>query len=298
MLYFVSNAKHPLQFVSSGNLINDRGFLHEKRNLDSFVLILVQRGMLHINQCEKQYDVDSNQYIILMPNQTHYGYKKSKNYLSYYWTHFYIKDNNYKFLSSINLKEYFPSNHEESPGISNLEDIYFVPIYGKLSQDNKANLLFNQLLDISRSYNFKPISSCHYALSLLMLEITNEFLLAYRYSNQKIPPRITEVIEWIRINYRMSLTIEKIAENFNYNPIYLSSLFKKYTGYPLHNYLIRFRINVSKNLLINKAMIIDDVAQLCGFNDPKNYMKCFKKIEGITPTQYRETFYKRKINKN
>ena len=90
MLYCVSDASCPVEYISSGNLISENGFLHERRLIDSFVFLLVRKGTLHISQNGTNYDVHENEALILFPDMPHYGYKRSEGYLSYYWTHFYI----------------------------------------------------------------------------------------------------------------------------------------------------------------------------------------------------------------
>lgn len=103
MLYCVSDASHPIEYISCGNLISEDGFIHDRRNLDSWVFIVIQKGTLHITQSEHNFDVHENETLLLFPHQTHYGYKKSNGYLSYYWVHFYIKDPTYTIYSKNTL---------------------------------------------------------------------------------------------------------------------------------------------------------------------------------------------------
>ena len=88
MLMITSDAESPAGFISCGNLVNENGFTHVCRNLDCYVLIFVQKGCLYIRQDEKNYEVKENEFILLFPNMTHYGYRPSSGYLSYYWVHF------------------------------------------------------------------------------------------------------------------------------------------------------------------------------------------------------------------
>ena len=61
MLYCISDAKFPMSYVSSGNLVSEGRFVHPRRILDTFVFILVQQGTLHITQGQKNYSVHSNE---------------------------------------------------------------------------------------------------------------------------------------------------------------------------------------------------------------------------------------------
>lgn len=296
MLFLVSNARYPVKYVSCGNLINQYNFIHPKRNLDSFVLIIGQTGVLHINQDGRNYDVGPNQFLILFANHDHYGYKSSDERLSYYWVHFYIDDADYKYYHQSSLKRHI-NLWDVNPEEPFSSDHYILPEYGELSLQKRSNLLFVQLMDLSRRDSYAYSYRCCYALSLLLLEISQESLTLPAYLNQNIPTVVITVIEWIRTNYDQALTVKDISSQFSYNATYLSSLFKEHTGYSLSKYINRTRISISKNLLTNRILTISFIAEKCGFNDEKYFMKLFKKIEGLTPSQYRDAFHEKKINK-
>lgn len=95
MLYFISDAGKPVEYISCGNLTSKGGFVHPRRNIDSFVLIIVIKGTLHICQNMSNFDVKEDEFILLFPNTLHYGYRPSSGELSYYWVHFYVHDPNY-----------------------------------------------------------------------------------------------------------------------------------------------------------------------------------------------------------
>ena len=84
MLYCTAKASFPAEFLSCGNLVSDGGFLHQRRCIDAFLLILVCRGTLHINQSGRNIDVHENETLLLFPCQIHYGYAPSEGKLSYY----------------------------------------------------------------------------------------------------------------------------------------------------------------------------------------------------------------------
>ena len=106
MLYCFADAKYPIEYISCGNLVSSDGFLHARRNLDSFVFLIVCEGTLHINQNGKNFDVHENESMLLFPHQTHYGYQASKGRLSYYWVHFYMTDPHYTIYNKQSLLRY------------------------------------------------------------------------------------------------------------------------------------------------------------------------------------------------
>ena len=82
----------------------------------------------------------------------------------------------------------------------------------------------------------------------------------------------------------------------NYHPSYLGTICKKSTSYTLTSYINHVRIDNAKGLLIDMNMTLSRVAEQCGFTDEKYFLRTFKKITGMTPTQYRHAFAQKKIN--
>lgn len=287
MRYFLSKAASPLKYLSCGNLYSKQDFLHHRRSFDINVFILVKEGILYIAKNGINYEVGPNQYILLNADEEHFGYKPSSGKLSYSWVHFRYSDEAWETINDNFLYEISEHSMEDSQN-----RIYFIPEYGKISFTQRASLLFNHLLDLSRQEIIYSNQLLDYALSLLIMEVSQEFLDIYHKKKYNIPPHIARVIEWIKTNCYNPITVSEIAEEFGYNQDYLSSLFKKTTGKTLINYINQSRIDISKSLIANYDIQIKEVAYSCGFTDEKYFMKVFKKFEGITPTQYKKTFNK------
>jgi YesN/AraC family two-component response regulator len=101
-------------------------------------------------------------------------------------------------------------------------------------------------------------------------------------------------MDWIRANYDQHLTVASIAREFDYNPDYLSALFSKTANISLIHFINKTRIDISKSLIVNYDISISEAAYSCGFSDEKYFMKTFKKLENLTPTQYRKAFFKKR----
>ncbi len=297
MLYCVADARYPVDYVSSGMLQNKDGFLHPRRNLDTFVLIAVEKGILYITQNNRDYIIGPNQFIILFEHQWHFGTKPSEGELIYYWTHFHLTDTEYKIYNGGSLDRIidFSPNIDLISNTTN-KDLYVLPSAGNLDPNLRARLLFNQLLDIAKREHFRQTWRCHYALSLLLLEVSYEALQNRTIRHTEISPKIVAVMEYIRTHYGQHLRIDELSAEFNYHPSYLETIFKKSTSYTLTSYINHVRIDNAKGLLIDMNMTLSRVAEQCGFTDEKYFLRTFKKITGMTPTQYRHAFAQKKIN--
>ena len=99
---------------------------------------------------------------------------------------------------------------------------------------------------------------------------------------------IRTLLTFIDFSYSTRLSLSNLANKLNVSPSYLSKRFKKELGISLFEYITKVRIEKSKSLLKDKNISIVDVAIRSGFEDQAYYARTFKKIMGLTPTQYRK----------
>jgi YesN/AraC family two-component response regulator len=311
MHYLIAENHEHLIHISSGQLISEENFIHQHRNLDTFVLIICLRGTLYITQDEKRYKLKENQFLTLFSGHEHYGYRASEGDLCYFWCHFQIANDKYMLLDEAQMikvldtkcmdfstwnraKKNATLSHRRAKN-SHFSQYYIIPEFGSILTDGRAVIIFRQLLDMARKDSFTN-QLPNYALSLLALEISQEFIEDHFKKNKKnLYPKMEKIVEWVRINYSRQLSLAKIARIFRYNPDYLSTVFHKYSGIPLMKYICHIRITNAKKLLISSNYDIKEIAWQVGFENEKNFMKQFKKYETITPTTYRNAFNSSKI---
>lgn len=106
--------------------------------------------------------------------------------------------------------------------------------------------------------------------------------------NQKNLQAIQKAAEYIRKNYRNKLTIDDIAQEVYLSPCYVSRIFKQGLGCTLMEYLTQIRVEEAKTLLKNPKYNVMQVAEESGFEDPGYFTRVFKKLEGITPSRYKQ----------
>ena len=89
-------------------------------------------------------------------------------------------------------------------------------------------------------------------------------------------------------NYADDISLEELSRQLGISQSYLSRSFKKETGESLIDYLTKYRINRATELLTG-GMRAADVAAAVGLPDPKYFSRVFKKVKGISPSDYRES---------
>lgn len=86
-----------------------------------------------------------------------------------------------------------------------------------------------------------------------------------------------------------SATLKDAAQKVNMSPGYLSSLYKKYTGRTFSDYLTYSRMEYAKKLLLDIHLKTYNVAEILGYEDPKNFTRAFKSYYGKTPREFKKT---------
>ncbi|QLE01836.1 AraC family transcriptional regulator [Galbibacter sp. BG1] len=112
--------------------------------------------------------------------------------------------------------------------------------------------------------------------------------------NKEIDPsvnlkRTDQILSYIRTNvYDPELMkIENLANQFNMSQANIVNLFKKETGESIRQYIINYKLMLTKYRLRNTNYTISEIGYELGFTDESHLTKAFKKHFGKTPKQYR-----------
>ncbi|TNJ64099.1 helix-turn-helix domain-containing protein [Paenibacillus hemerocallicola] len=100
---------------------------------------------------------------------------------------------------------------------------------------------------------------------------------------------IEKITRFIRDNYMHGdLSLNMLSDQFRMSVSHLSKMFKDYTGGNFIDYLMEIRIQKSKELLAGGTGKIRDIAEAVGYANVNSFTRIFKKMTGLTPSEYRE----------
>jgi AraC family transcriptional regulator len=120
-----------------------------------------------------------------------------------------------------------------------------------------------------------------------------------RYSDRQLPRNISafyldrselqKTIDYIDQNLDREITIQGLAQYASVSISIFAHSFKKEIGISPYQFILKQRLERSKQLLINKnaKLSISKIAQMCGFSNVSAFTNRFRQKEGISPSKYR-----------
>lgn len=253
-------------------------WVHLNRVLCDYELIVMTSGTLYIASSEQRFSVSKGEYLLLPPLAKQYGYKASE--CSFYWLHFSSEN-------AIELTE--PAS--VSPSVSAGEVI--LPQSGTLGSLEKIIVMMKQLQDSVRCYNDKTLNN--YMSTVILCELYNQVLFSSHppTGKSKQEQLYNDIVDYIKWSRSKHIKVSQIADYFGYNEKYLSHLFRTISGTSLKQYILQQKMELAKFLLTDTNQNINEVSLQLGYSDCHNFMKSFKKIVGLTPTDFRNAYAKR-----
>ena len=137
-------------------------------------------------------------------------------------------------------------------------------------------------------YEFKNWNICS---ELIAEGITLEMLAhsaRRRFAPEKRPPVwLLRVVEKLNEEFADNLTTKELAAEAKVHQVHLASVFRKFYGETIGEYVQRLRINYASKLLLDKEIPLADIALSAGFSDQSHFTRIFKDSVGTTPGVFR-----------
>lgn len=107
--------------------------------------------------------------------------------------------------------------------------------------------------------------------------------------------RVLKVQQYISEHYRDEIHLNTLADMIGMTPTAFSRFFKQRTGKKLSDYITDIRLGHAARLLVDTTMSVAEICYCCGFNNLSNFNRIFKRKKSCSPTEFRETYFKKKI---
>jgi two-component system, response regulator YesN len=108
--------------------------------------------------------------------------------------------------------------------------------------------------------------------------------------NEKKGKYLEQINRYLADNLESNITLNTVAEHLRLNPSYVSRMFKECMGKNFIEHLTEYRIEKSKELLVNSKLKVQDICTKMGYSNSYYFIKVFKQYTGLTPGQYRKSY--------
>lgn len=168
------------------------------------------------------------------------------------------------------------------------QDIYFTPLLFELICSTTVTLL-QYGIDYD-SNAFALVMQKHSTIFEAKIRVTEYFQnLMESIQKRELAKNyqiIHRVLAFTREHYTEGITLTEIADQLQFTPNYLSTLFTKSMGISFSHYVAKKRIKKAKELLSSGKFKVYEVGDMVGYKNPEYFTKVFKEFVGTTPSAY------------
>lgn len=101
------------------------------------------------------------------------------------------------------------------------------------------------------------------------------------------PQVVSRAKKYILERFQERITLDEAAQAVNASTRHFCKVFKEATGITFTDYLARARVEKAKHLLLNPHLRVSEIAFETGFESISQFNRSFKRITGMSPTQFR-----------
>jgi AraC-like DNA-binding protein len=261
--------------------------------LGVFDMLLVKSGILRMAEEFRSWDVGPGQALILRPDLHHYAAEPCDVETHFYWIHFYPagewREGSDERLPPPPDKE-SAQTQQVRTGLP-LERVYTIalPKHGSLPSPGKTFDALEYLLQSEK----QPQSSALWQQQAIFTELIKDLHRGQKSAHDTQAVRLAEQAEaFLKQNYRLPVTNAMLGEALHFHPNYISRCMLKVLGITPIDYLIQYRLEQAKLLLLKTELSVTRIAEEVGFHQSAYFSRRFSRKEGITPLQFRKRFTK------
>lgn len=99
--------------------------------------------------------------------------------------------------------------------------------------------------------------------------------------------RLRRVVDHIHEHLAQDLSLAELAALVDMSPSHFKVVFKRSTGLPVHQYVIRSRVEYATDLIARGELPLSQIALHAGFANQSHMARCMKRLTGVTPAAIR-----------
>ncbi|SDW66396.1 AraC family transcriptional regulator [Paenibacillus sp. PDC88] len=276
----------PMPYFIEGNITKySKGDLHPNRfKLGYFDVIIVKEGMLHIGEEDQGWKLRANSILILEPDKHHFPIEACEEDTTFYWFHF---QTNSTWCSQEEPDRITPKSPVPTLHFHSEHTTIHLPKYQTAMNPHE---LFASL-DLLLSSTLKPRKLALWESQQTFVKIFQSLEYDQYYKNS--PIQLAEQIEiYLKQNYKHPITNADLSDYFHVHENYLARCMKSAFHCTPLEYLMLYRLEQGRILLLQTDWSIQRITEETGFSQVSYFTRCFKKKNGLSPLRYRRQYSK------
>jgi AraC-like DNA-binding protein len=149
------------------------------------------------------------------------------------------------------------------------------------------------MLQLPYQKSFDRLNNFFRLMDIIGSSKSNISLASEEYLRKRFTPgnrRIALLHEFLMNHYREEIDLKKLADLVHMAEGSLCRFFKMNVGTSIFEYLNQIKVEFACKLLMDPDMGVFDVCLDSGFNNLSHFNKQFRKITGVTPSEYRKRY--------
>ncbi|TYP76406.1 helix-turn-helix transcriptional regulator [Paenibacillus methanolicus] len=278
-------------YAECGKTVYAPGEQHpNRRNLGLFDLLVVENGTLHIGEEERQWAVEAGQSLLLLPDRYHYAAKPCETATVFFWLHFHAAGAWRETDGIEPPPPALPEAAAASPDAAYSPSSPYtvgLPKYAALVSPKQTFLQLEKLLRLHQARR----SESFWEQQTLFQQLLRMYDETLKQSSASPALHVAERTEaYIKQHYREPITNARLGEALHFHPGYIVRCMKEtYRCTPM-DYLLYYRIERAKLLLLKTELPVAAVAEAVGFSQTPYFSVCFKQQTGLAPLQFRKQY--------
>lgn len=237
-----------------------------RTGLVSFLCFVVLSGIGELKYEGEKYELRAGDCVFIDCRKT-YSHSTGDNLWSLQWCHFYSSS-----LPAIYEK------YKERGGRPVFHPEDMIPF----------TELFTNLYDLASSSDYIRDMRINEKLGVLLTLLMEQSWHPESIMVSRKRLELVDVKEYLDEHYTEKIALDELAGRFFINKYYLTKIFKETYGITINNYIMSKRITKAKQMLRFTDRTIDEIGVDVGMDSANYFSRMFRKIEGITPSEYRK----------
>lgn len=232
-----------------------------------YQLLYIAAGKAHFHFDDKEQVVTAGHMVLYRPKEPQKYEYYGEDQTEVYWVHF----------TGGNVK-----NILRSYGLTDDKRVFYCG--SGLDYQNLFRTMINELQMCK--VNYAEMLEMYLRQIFIMLQ--RYFLNSLKTDNAHVVEEINKATLYFNEHYSEDISIDEYAQNNHVSVSWFIRNFKQCTGSTPMQYILSKRIYNAEILLHDSTYNVTEIAEIVGYDNPLYFSRIFKKVKGISPSEYRK----------